>query len=316
VNIQKIPKRVGSVPIKQLSSVTEKEYTDGDSEDFLLQLFQSQDAEEKRRQLLGTNPEWRLKYHIAYTRENLFNWYDFKPGSSVLEVGAGCGALTGLLARKCKSVDALDISARRSLINANRNRDAKNLTIIIGNLQHLETEASYDYATSIGVLEYAGRFIKSKTPYEDFLKQMYKTLKPGGTLVLAIENQLGIKYWAGSHEDHTGRSFESIEDYPDDSGIRTFGRHELEQLLQNSGFDKNTFYYPFPDYKMPVDIYSDDYLPGVSGVMSSDLFPTPAPDQPREYLFDEFRAMGTLGRNELFPYFANSFLVFAQKGTK
>jgi 2-polyprenyl-3-methyl-5-hydroxy-6-metoxy-1,4-benzoquinol methylase len=309
-----LPPRVGNVRIRQIASSGTREYSDGDSEDVLLELFKSPNAEERRLELLSKNPEWRLKYHLAYTRENLFNWYDFDAGSKVLEVGSGCGALTGLLTQKCAKVDALDISARRSLVNAYRNQQATNLTLIVGNLQDLSGKGNYDYATSIGVLEYAGRFINSEQPYVDFLRQLNSQLKRGGKLILAIENRLGIKYWSGSREDHTGRFFDSIEGYPDDSGIRTFGRYELDELLKTAGFTNNDFYYPFPDYKMPVDVYSDNYLPGINGTFSSDLFPTPAPDQERQYLFAEDLAMHSIAANHLFPYFANSFLVFAEKG--
>ena len=311
-----IPAQVGKVKIVQMEQTTEKEYTDGDSEDQLLTLYSSADSDERVNELLSKPLEWRIKYHVAYTRENLLNWYDFGKQSTLLEIGSGCGALTGLFAERCGKVDALDISARRSLVNAHRNQEHANTRIIIGNLKDLSEKAQYDYATSIGVLEYAGRFIATDRPYHDFLTQVNEVLKPGGHLILAIENKFGIKYWAGAKEDHTGRAFDSIEDYPHDTGVRTFGRTELEKLLKDTGFDETTFYYPFPDYKMPVDIYSDSYMPGADGTLSSDLFPTPAPDQEREYLFDEFRALKALGESDLFNSFANSFLVFARKGGK
>ena len=309
----RLVKKVGKVKVLELPGSTSKEYSDGDSEDVLLKLFESPDAEDRRQKVLAQNPEWRIKYHLAYTRENLLNWYEFPADSKVLEVGAGCGALTGLLAKCCK-VDALDISLRRSMINAHRNRDSENVRVIVGNMQDLGDKADYDYVTSIGVLEYSGRFIEKNEPHLFFLKQMQRQLKNGGVLILAIENQLGIKYWSGSREDHTGQLFDSIEDYPNYTGIRTFGRLELEQLLIKAGFNHSDFYYPFPDYKMPIDIYSDDYQPGDDGAISSDLFPTPAPDQQRFYLFAEDLAMGSIAKNKLFSHFANSFLVFARKG--
>ena len=38
----------------------------------------------------------------------------------VLEVGAGMGAITGALAAKAKKVDCIELSKRRSLVNAHR----------------------------------------------------------------------------------------------------------------------------------------------------------------------------------------------------
>ena len=40
----------------------------------------------------------------------------------VLEIGAGCGAITGTLAAKAGSVDCIELSRSRSLVNATRQR--------------------------------------------------------------------------------------------------------------------------------------------------------------------------------------------------
>src|SRR4051794_32331694 len=105
----KLPSQVGKVSIEYQLRDSDKEYSDGDSEEDLLSLFSAPEAEKKRQILLTKNPEWRLKYHIDYARENLLNWYDFKKTSRLLEVGAGPGALTGVFVRSCSQVDALDI---------------------------------------------------------------------------------------------------------------------------------------------------------------------------------------------------------------
>lgn len=309
-----IPTKIGRVNIRQFLKDTDREYSDGDTEDVLLELFKSPNAEAKRLRMLASSPEWGILYHIAYARENLLNWYDFSKGSTVLEVGAGCGAITSALLNMDLKVDALDISLRRSLINAYRHRNQAGLNVIIGNVENYQSEDKYDYVTSIGVLEYSGQFINDESPYLAFLKLLREQLKPNGKLILAIENKFGIKYWAGAKEDHTGLLFDSIEGYPDNKGICTFGKHELATLLERAGYKDIIFYYPFPDYKLPVDIYSDSYLPGSGGLLSSDLFPTPTPGQTRAYLFSESLAIHELAENNLFDNFANSFLVFAMKG--
>ena len=56
----------------------------------------------------------------------------------------------------------------------------------------------------IGVLEYQGSYTNSENPYKDFLKKIKQLLKPNGKLLIAIENQYGLKYWCGAREDHTG----------------------------------------------------------------------------------------------------------------
>ena len=119
-----------------------------------------------------------------------------------------------------------------------------------------------------------------------------------------------MKYWAGAREDHTGKFFDSIENYQNDKSVQTFGKVELEELLINAGFEKTKFYYPMPDYKLPNIIYSDDYLPKID-----DLFNIYSPnfDQDRYALFNERAAYKNVIMNNQFPFFANSFLIEVSK---
>src|SRR5690606_11439137 len=97
------------------------------------------------------------------------------------------------------------------------------------------------------------------------LKKLHSMLAPGGKLVVAIENKLGLKYWAGATEDHTGKIFEGIYGYPDHNDkVRTYSRKEMADRLIDAGFGSTYFYYPYPDYKLPYLIYSDDYYPGLN----------------------------------------------------
>lgn len=95
----------------------------------------------------------------------------FKKDASVLEIGAGCGAISGVLCRNAKHVTSVDLSKRRSLINANRNKEYDNLTIMVGNFNDVVLKEKYDYITLIGVLEYAGYYTDDEHPFEAFLKK-------------------------------------------------------------------------------------------------------------------------------------------------
>ena len=54
------------------------------------------------------------------------------------------------------------------------------------------------------MLEYAQNYISADNPYEAFLEKVASCLKSGGKLYIAIENKLGMKYFAGCSEDHLG----------------------------------------------------------------------------------------------------------------
>ena len=75
-----------------------------------------------------------------------------KDDASVFEVGAGCGAISGVLCRNAKRVVANDLSKRRSTINAYKNQDASNLEIMVGNFNVVaeKMEERFDYVTLIG----------------------------------------------------------------------------------------------------------------------------------------------------------------------
>jgi len=304
--------QIGNVTLHYLKDKQDTRYSDGLVEDELLALFKSEDAAQKRQALLADTPAWEYIYHLSPQRGAVVNWYSFEPGASVLEIGAGCGAITEELVKKPVRVTALELTQMRSRINAHRNKQADNLNIVVGNLSDYRPAEKFDYIVCVGVLEYAGTFIDSDRPYDEFLSLLRSLLKPGGRLIVAIENRFGLKYWAGAKEDHTGDFFDGLNGYPN-KAVQTFGRVELETRVLDNGFKKADFYYPYPDYKHPRVVYSDDYYPGNGAEFPLNTLPTPVPGQSRVHLFSESLTMLSLEKNKLFPHFANSFIVVAER---
>ncbi len=280
-------------------------YSDGDVEDQILDIVRNN---EDYSEILAATDNWAIFYHLTPVRENLLEWYDFDPAANLLEIGGGCGALSGLFARKLKEVKVVELSKRRAEILYSRHRSCGNLEVFAGNLNDMSFAEKFSYVTLIGVLEYAGKFTEGPEPFKTFLGKVRSYLKPGGRLLLAIENKFGLKYWAGAREDHTGRIFDGIEGYPNDKSVQTFGRVELEKLLLSAGFSSCVFYYPMPDYKLPKVIYSDEYLP-----KEDDYFDVSSPnyDSDRVLVFNEKKAFKAVIGNDSFPTFSNSFLVEA-----
>ena len=282
------------------------QYSDGDVEDQILKIIADNEPE-RYTEAIMQNYSWPVFYHLTRTRRNILNWYDFKRDSDVLEIGCGFGALTGLLCDKCNSVTAVELSQRRAMGTLLRCRDKENLEIIVGNLNDIEFEKKYDYITLIGVLEYQGRFTESDNPYRDFLDKVRKLLKPDGTLLIAIENQYGLKYWCGAREDHTGVPFDGINQYLyTNQGIRTFSKGGLKKLIKDSGFNNTYFYYPMPDYKLPTVIYSQEYLPQDENMQNMSCYY--AKDS-KTLIASEKRMYKDIIDNNVFEFFANSFLV-------
>lgn len=304
--------QIGSVLVKYIETGRKDApiYSDGMEED---QLYMKCKADPNYGANLGDAqfPSWVEEYHFSPRRLNLLKWLPFDASATILEIGAGCGALTGLLCQRGRSVTALEYSTQRALITAMRHSQHSNLEVIVGGLQDFAGDQKFDYITVIGVLEYAAKFYGGEKPYEAFLAKLGTMLNPNGALILAIENKLGLKYICGAQEDHTGRVFDSIYDYPYSNSVRTFSRKELTDLLSAAGFSALEWYYPFPDYKMPQEVISERITPGDLDPLWS-LFPAKTARRRRKEIFSERRFARTVAQAGLFAELANSFLVVAR----
>ena len=278
-------------------------YSDGDIEETLLKMAQEGKSFED---LPEDEVSFPMVYHFSGLRENILSWYPLKETDSVLEIGAGCGAITGMLCRKAGHVTSVELSKRRADINYARNNDKENLTIMVGNLNDMTFPEKFDYVVVNGVLEYAMSFTEGKTPYETFLQRMGAYLKPEGRLLIAIENRLGLKYFAGAPEDHTDLHFFGINGYPGNQSVRTFSKNELGELLENSGFPFLRFYYPYPDYKFPTEIFTDESLYTNSYGRNYPVYTDKTAD-----LFAESEGVKAFEKEKILNSFVNSFLVEA-----
>lgn len=278
-------------------------YSDGDVEDDILNIVQGKISllEMSRDEI-----NYAIAYHLSELRENILNWYNFKEKASVLEIGSGCGALTGLLCNKCKDVVSVELSKRRATINFERNKGYDNLSIIVGNLNDILLESQYDYIVLNGVFEYAMSFTDDNDPYIAFLNNIKKYLKKEGRILIAIENRLGLKYFSGSSEDHIKSHFSGIDGYVGVSTVRTFSKSELVDLLNRAGLKYHKFYYPYPDYKFPKEIFTDETINTMSYGRNM-----PQYEEDRVYFFDSSRVFKTLANENVNSVFANSFLVEA-----
>lgn len=222
---------------------------------------------------LKEEPELRYFLALSGTRENVLEWYGFDPGASLLEVGSGLGALTGLYSRRVKDVTVLDEDEEDLEVNRLRHGKCTNIRYVKGNLDTLEGE-TFDYVIMAGSL---------KMPYAAQIGRAKSLLKPGGTLIVAVDNRLGVKYQSGAK--------------PDETCLR---KDELTELLCGS----IQYYYPMPDYRLPVTIYSADHLPAKGELAHAVI----AYDYPEYIRFDPGKLYDEICEAGLFEQFANSFL--------
>ena len=140
-------------------------------------------------------------------------------------------------------------------------------------------------------------------------------LKPGGRLILAIENQLGLKYFAGAPEDHHGKELVGIEGRYKKGQARTFGKVELSKILEDADFIDLNFLSPFPDYKLPSTIITEEGFKcenfNTAAIVSKSA--KSDPQMPRINNFSMELVYPQIFSNNLGLDMSNSFLIIAKK---
>jgi hypothetical protein len=178
--------------------------------------------------------DWPSLYHLSGTRANILRpFQDILKGANVL---------------------ALEGSPRRAAIVRSRTRDLKKVTVLAEKFDQFQCDYQFDIITLIGVLEYANLFTAGENRPLAMLERVKAMLKPNGKLIIAIENQLGLKYFAGAPEDPIGQPMYGIEGRYQKDQPQTYGRKTLSEILRQAGFAYSDFMAPFPDYKLPVSI--------------------------------------------------------------
>ena len=84
-------------------------YSDGPVEEELLEIAKSCHTPEEYNQVIAERKSWPVMYHFSHIRGNIVSWLPITKEDKVLEIGAGCGAITGALAKKAGSVTCVEL---------------------------------------------------------------------------------------------------------------------------------------------------------------------------------------------------------------
>lgn len=288
-------------------------YSDGEIEDKLHRhLIDAKDKSIASEEISSFIEDWASEYHLSKKRHCLLRPFSFNSEDSILELGSGCGAMTRYLGETGAQVVAVEGSKKRAVIAAERCHDLKNVTVYCDNIESFQTDRKFDVVTLIGVLEYSPLFIKGSMPVKQCLEIAKSFLTQNGVLIIAIENQLGLKYFAGCEEDHLGKAYYGIEGLYNRATPVTFVKKELKKLIESVGYQSIDFLYPFPDYKMPTLILNEKAF--LNQTLVSNLLFNRAE---RDYSGTNDRAFSTqlawdvVIQDDLVGELANSFLVIA-----
>lgn len=257
-------------------------------------------AEEEYHSRITESKNWIAMYQLAESRANLVEWLHLPKQAKVLELGAGCGTITSALLKKGAVVACQEQNPHYARLNAKRHAQAADgrLAIYAAPLAQCEPYLDDDYdivvSADVPIVEESAK---------ELLCMIRRHLKHDGLLVLAAKNKFGLKYWAGNKEPYTNNYFAGLET----AGVRLYSRERLKTLLAQCGFGQQEFYYPYPDERFALDLYSDKYLPK-KGDLTYNI--TNYEDD-RILLFQEQKVFDSIIEEGQFPFFANAYLCLA-----
>ena len=234
-------------------SSSEITWRDG-AEDRMKSIFLSTDDRSSASDFLASHiTDWPSRYHLDRRRTNILRPINFDKSIRVLDVGAGTGVMSRYAAERGAEVVALEGDSMRAEL-ASLRCEGLNVDVRCGSVNDFDDSEGFDLILVIGVLEYATNHPAGSS---GFLKKLSQLLNPDGSIVIAIENQMGLAYWMGANEDHLNEPWVGLEGYVSTSSVKTFSKPVLSSLLTDAGFKHQNWLYPFPDYKLPLTILSD-----------------------------------------------------------
>ncbi len=228
--------------------------------------------------------------------KGLIKWYRFHKGSRAL-----------LLTDRSEHGNAL----RDALTESNLDVTCKTLDEIQTE-DDRQTDGCYDYILLAGILE------RSRNP-EEILGLLYGKIKGSGTLLLGMDNRLGIRYFCGDRDVFTDRNFDGIENYArinmaDRKSLegRAYAKAEIIKMLENAGIASYKFYSVMPGLERPQALFAEDYLPEEE--LEVRIFPQY--HNPDTVFLEEERLYASLIENGLFHTMANGYFIECPKDGK
>lgn len=253
---------------------------------------------------------------IKAIKKGLLQWYPFKPDSRTLYIKNIQDALADMLeelaeelycvpcALTCSDHCADGTGGRDSCATGSES-DENTPVNDSREIWQQKYEGYFDYIICIEDLEYYQK-------PERYLRSWRKLLKEDGTLLLGMNNRLGIRYFCGDRDPYTGRNFDGVEGYrraysrkEDEFTGRCYSQSELRRMLEEAGWHAPHFFSVLPDLQNPCLIYAEEYLPNED--LTTRVFPTY--HYPDAVFLEEAPLYSGLMENGMFHKMANAYLI-------
>lgn len=216
--------------------------------------------------------------------------------ATVLDAGSMWGGITVPVARYCKQVYALDKTweTLRFLEVRSKQLGLANIKPVVSGIHSLPfPDNFFDCVILNGVLEWLGieqdvvlekhwsGKQDERSNYEispekmqlQALRELFRVIKPQGSIYVAIENRIGIQYFLGHPDDHVNIRFASLlprkianwlTNWKRNSDYRTYTYtpSKLSELVGKAGFQNRKVYSVHPHYNtiarlVPLDVFDE-----------------------------------------------------------
>ncbi|HUU96924.1 MAG TPA: class I SAM-dependent methyltransferase [Phycisphaerae bacterium] len=217
-----------------------------------------------------------LRYVTDERRASYIGLLPLTAESRVLEIGAGLGQHTCILARRARSVHALEVVPAQALFIAQRCREVgiRNVSVACGgdDCALPYSGRSFDVVVANLVLEWCGSRACGDRPEDAqnrLLAEAHRVLKPGGVFYVATKNRYALTYLLGGRDEHVnGMRFGNALPRPLMRLCRPVMKKKatgmlhsysgLRGMLAFAGFNRIQSYWPVPDIRCPDRYISTD----------------------------------------------------------
>lgn len=222
--------------------------------------------------LLKSRDRGFVAYVTDRRRAKFLDYLPIDRTKDVLEIGPGLGQFTVEIARRARTLYALEVVTEQAAIVAERaiQEGATNVQVVAGgaDCQLPFNNGTFDVVVLNLVLEWCGS--RASEPHEvmqrRLIREMLRVLRPGGVAWISTKNRYGIGYILGKPDEHfSGMRFGSALPrwlanllHSRRSSGHLHSYRALRGMLLDNGFSKVDSYWAVPEMRFPQTFIRTD----------------------------------------------------------
>ncbi|MDY2957855.1 phosphotransferase family protein [Floccifex sp.] len=208
-------------------------------------------------------------YNSCEYRSNILKWYPIKKERRLLYLGDNVSSIISFL-------------EKNTIFEKVFSDDFENTFWCL--------EKKYDYIVIFGVLD-------KTSNKEQILKKCLSMLNENGEIIILTNNKLALRYFSGVKDFETDELFGNFN-----KNSKLFSKKQWINLFDKLRVDFK-FYYPFPDYYLTNQVFTDESIKDNIDLSYEDFHDY------RFRFFDEQKVFSSLIESGELPTFSNSFFI-------